>query len=125
MYAAMPSLVSKYFAGSNGLVFPTLMASPLPVSLLLRCPYPASPCRRHNNNEKLSPLDEIHAIARAVVDPEFAHTLTHRLYVAGIAEGETADTGRNLRFCQIVSEFVQPGRKCLRLPNLNHKLSVA
>ena len=53
-------------------------------------------------------MDEIDAIARAVMDSQFAQALAYRLHVAGIAESQPTDTGCNLRFGSVVSECSQP-----------------
>jgi hypothetical protein len=47
------------------------------------------------DDNRVAAADEIHPIARAVVDPHFRHTAAHRLHVTGIAEREAADANRD------------------------------
>ncbi len=42
-------------------------------------------------DNRVAALDEIHPLARTVINPHLRHAAAHRLHVAGITEREAAD----------------------------------
>src|SRR6266566_1905266 len=91
----MSSLVSRVSAASQRLVL-LIMSSSLnllrqfegtrDVAILVSL---VTTAEQHDN--RIAAPDEIHPVARTVINPHLRHAAAHRLHVAGIAEREAAD----------------------------------
>jgi hypothetical protein len=67
------------------------------------------------NHHHVAPLVKIDAVSRAIVDAQFADSLSDRRRVAGRSIGKTAQTGLDQRPCPLVLEPRSPFPKLLRL----------
>jgi hypothetical protein len=66
-------------------------------------------------------LDVIDAISGAIVNAQFADAFADGPDVAGIAEGQTLNSGGDSRSGLRVAKGSQPGGKDFRFPDLNHR----
>jgi hypothetical protein len=60
------------------------------------------------DDERAAAPDEIHPIARALVDPHFRDALADRFYVAGISNRQTPDACVDAHACPAVAKARQP-----------------
>lgn len=60
------------------------------------------------DDDRLAFPDEVDAVARAVVDAQFRHSLANRLHIAGIAGGEPLDPGLDTSAPTHVAQVVEP-----------------
>jgi hypothetical protein len=79
------------------------------------------PAAKEHNND-LAALYEIDAVSRAVIDPQLANSSPDRLYIAEIAERQTADAKVNSCTSSPISEFGEPLGESLGLPNFSHAI---
>lgn len=77
------------------------------------------------NDDGEATLYEVHAIARAVVDPEFGNAPTDRANIARVAVGKPSDSGLNASSGAEIAECVEPDGELVRFANLEHGPSVA
>jgi hypothetical protein len=74
-----------------------------------------------HHDQHRATLNEINAVARAVVDAKLAKSAPDWLHVAGIAEGETPNAGSDPCDGLAVAETSQPSAEGLRLADLDHR----
>jgi hypothetical protein len=74
---------------------------------------------QHDN--RVAALDEIHPVARTVIDPHLRHAATHRLHIAGIAKRKAADAHGDSGARLAIPQTCKPIRKHVGLPDLHQR----
>src|SRR4051794_36224005 len=118
----MSSSVSRYSASSKGLVFVIMLLQPrCQLSCAFNIPFlgvlvPTA----EKHNQRRSSLREIHSIARAIIDAQFANSAAHRFGVAWVAERHSADADKNFVSRGTVPQPFEPPLKFERLSDFHH-----
>ncbi len=68
----------------------------------------------------MASLDEVEAVARSIVDPHLADTVTDRGGIPQVPSLRTFDPSNNLSSCSDVTQFCEPSPKRHGLPDFEH-----
>src|SRR5215471_746534 len=120
----MSSLVSRLSAASQRRVLRVMLPSLNLSCQLKRTRNVARLCAlvaaAEQDDDRVAAADEIHPIARAVVDPHLRHAAAHWPHVTGIAEREAADANRDPGARLAVPQPGKPIAEDIGLPDLDH-----
>jgi hypothetical protein len=72
------------------------------------------------NNDHITVSLVVYPVSRALIDPQFVHTLADGFCISGIAQRQAPNANFNAGNSFVVSEFVQPIRKDCCFPDFEH-----
>lgn len=72
------------------------------------------------DDENFSSANEIDAVAGTIVDPQFANATADRLYISGITERQTSNTGVDAGFGPLIPQSGKSIRLGRGFPDFDH-----